>query len=117
MTTRRPIFGGIAFALVLVGALVVAGATVYGYQQTANAFVQGPPWFLVTASVAAIPLGAVCLLALGCGIVGIARREAPGWPAVVGVVLAIPGFGDLAVAAFVAATVLTACAGPPGACA
>jgi hypothetical protein len=113
---RRPIFGWIAFALILVAALVVVGAVIYGYQQTQDAFVQGPPWFVVTTSVAAIPLGILCFLGLVLGAVGLGRREQPGWPAVAAVVLAIPGFGYLAVAAFTVVTVLTACSGPAGAC-
>jgi uncharacterized membrane protein YhaH (DUF805 family) len=113
---RRPIFGWIAFSLILVAALVVGGAVVYGYLQTQDAFVQGPPWFVVTGSVAAIPLGILCFLGLVLGIVGLVRRERPGWPAVAAVVLAIPGFGALAFAAFAAFTVLTSCAGPAGAC-
>jgi len=117
VTTRRPICGWIAFALVLAAAVVLGVAVAYGYQQTADAFVQGPAWFFVTASAAAIPFGALCVLGLVLGVVGIARHERPGWPAVAAVVLAIPGFGYLAVAGYLAVTVMTACAGPPGACA
>ena len=113
---RRPIFGWIAFGLILVAALVVVGAVIYGYLQTQDAFVQGPPWFVVTTSVAAIPLGILCFLGLVLGIVGLSRRERPGWPAVVAVVLALPGIGYLLVAAYLMVTVLTSCAGQAGAC-
>lgn len=113
---RRPIFGWIAFALILVAALVIVGAVIYGYLQTQDAFVQGPPWFVVTGSVAAIPLLVLCFLAVVLGAIGLGRREQPGWPAVAAIVLAIPGFGYLAVGAFTIVSVLTACSGPAGAC-
>lgn len=116
MTPRRPIFGWIAFALILVAALVVAGAVVYGYLQTRDAFVAGPPWFFVTASVSAIPAAALGMFAVIFGIVGLARREHPVWPAVAAIVLAFPAFGYLAVAAFTTYTVVVSCAGPAGAC-
>ncbi len=113
---RRPILGGIAFSCVLAAVLVVAGAVVSGYLQTREAFVPGPPWFVVTGSIAAIPVFVLCLAAVVLGAVGIGRREQPGWPAVAAVVLAIPGFGYLAVSAFTIVSVLTTCAGPAGAC-
>lgn len=113
---RRPIFGWIAFALALVAVLVVGGAAAYGFVQTQDAFIPGPPWAAVATSVAAIPLAVLAFLALVLGIVGLARREAPSWPAVVAIVLAIPGFGALALATFVTLTVVASCAGPAGAC-
>jgi hypothetical protein len=116
VTPRRPVFGWIAFILVALAALSLGGALVYGYLETRDAFEPGPPWFAVSATVAAVPVGILCLLALVLGIVAVARRERPGWPGAAAVVLAIPGFGYLAVVAFVAVTVITSCAGPAGAC-
>ena len=113
---RRPIFSWIAFALIVLAALALGGAVAYGYQQTQDAFVPGPPWFSVTASVGIIPVVALSFLALVFAIVALARREKPGWPAVLALVLAFPGFGYAAYAGWVLLTVTVACAGPAGAC-
>ncbi|MEO5535335.1 MAG: hypothetical protein ABIR17_09420 [Pseudolysinimonas sp.] len=116
MIRRRPIFSWIAFALVVLGYVAIAGATIYGYTQTADAFVEGPPWFAVASSVGIIPVGALCLVGLLVGIVGVARREKPGWPAIVGMIFALPPLGGVAVAVYVNLVVTVACASPPGAC-
>lgn len=113
---RRPVFGIIAFVLLVVAVLVLAGATVWGYLQTRDAFVPGPPWFTVTATIAIVPVAALCVLGLLLGIVGLARREKPGWPAVLALILAFPGIGYVLVAGYVLLTVTLACAGPAGAC-
>lgn len=115
-TRRRPIFGWIAFALLLVAVLGAAGATIWGYLETQDAFIPGPPWFIVTAQLAAVPVGAAAFLALVLGIVGAARRERPGWPAITAMILALPGLGAAAFALFVLTTVTVQCAGPSGAC-
>jgi len=113
---RRPIFGWIAFGFVVL-AVLTAGALAYvAYTQTQDAFVQGPPWWALTSQWAALPVGILCALGLVGGVVGAARREKPGWPAITAMILALPGFGYVAIAAYVWFTVLTACAGPAGAC-
>lgn len=113
---RRPVFGWIAFVLVVLGYLAVAGATIYGYMRTVGAFVQGPPWFAVAGSVGIIPVSVLSLLGLIGGIVGIARREQPRWPAVAAMIFSLPGLGLAAVAVYVNLVVTAACASPPGAC-
>jgi hypothetical protein len=113
---RKPVFGWIAFGLLLAALAVVAGATYYGYEQTKDAFIPGPPWFTVTASIATVPLAVLAFLGLVLGIVGVSRRERPGWPAVLAMVLAFPALGAAVFAAYVVAVVTISCAGPPGAC-
>lgn len=116
MIRRRPIFGWIAFSLVVLAYLAVGGIAFYAYGQTADAFVQGPPWWALTSQYATLPVGILCLLGLVLGIIGAARREKPGWPAIAAMIFSLPGFGYVAVAAFVWYTVTAACASPPGAC-
>lgn len=113
---RRPIFGWIGFALILLAALTAGAITAYAYTQTQDAFIQGPPWWALTSQLAALPVGVLCFLGLVFGIVGAARREKPGWPAITAMIFAIPGFGYVAFAAYVWFTVTVACASPPGAC-
>jgi hypothetical protein len=113
---RRPIFGWIAFGLLLIAVLAAAGIVAYAYLQTIDAFIQGPPWWALTSQLAALPVGALCSLALVLGIVGAARREKPGWPAITAMILSLPGLGYVAFAAYVWFTVTAACASPPGAC-
>jgi hypothetical protein len=115
-TRRRPIFGWIAFSLLLIALLVAAGSVVWGYLQTQDAFEQGPPWFLTTASMSALAVGGISFLALVMGIVGAARREKPGWPAITAMILSLPGLGWMALGVFVMTTVTFQCAGPAGAC-
>ncbi|MEO8527538.1 MAG: hypothetical protein ABI435_00505 [Pseudolysinimonas sp.] len=116
MIRRRPIFSWIAFALVVLGYLAVAAATIYGYTRTMDAFVQGPPWFAVASSVGVIPVAVLCFVGLLVGVVGVVRREKPGWPAIVGMIFALPPLGAVAVAVYVNLVVTAACASPPGAC-
>jgi hypothetical protein len=106
---RRPIFGWIAY-------LAVGGVAFYAYGQTADAFIQGPPWWALTSQLAVLPVGILCLLGLVLGIVGAARREKPGWPAIVAMIFSLPGFGYIAIATYVWFTVTASCASPPGAC-
>lgn len=113
---RRPVFSWISFAVIVLAVLAAAGAVTWGYLQTQDAFVAGPPWFSVTASVGVIPIAALSFLALVLGIVALARREKPGWPAVVALILCFPGFGYAAYASWLLFTVGVACAGPAGAC-
>jgi hypothetical protein len=113
---RQPIFGWIAFGLLVVAILAAGGITAYAYLETVDAFIQGPPWWALTSQIAALPVGALCFLALVLGIVGAARREKPGWPAITAMILSLPGLGYVAFAAFVWFTVTAACASPPGAC-
>lgn len=114
--SRRPIFGSIAFALVVLAYLATASIVFYAYGQTLDAFIQGPPWWALTSQLAVLPVGILCFLGLVLGIVGAARREKPGWPAISAMIFSLPGFGYVAVAAFVWFTVTAACASPPGAC-
>jgi hypothetical protein len=113
---RRPIFGWIAFALILLAYLGAAGIALYAYGQTVDAFIQGPPWWALTSQLAVLPVGILSFLGLVLGIVGAARREKPGWPAISAMIFALPGFGYVAFAAFIWFTVTVACATPPGAC-
>jgi hypothetical protein len=113
---RRPIFGWIAFAFVLLAYLGAAGIVVYAYGQTVDAFIQGPPWWALTSQLAVLPVGILCFLGLALGIVGTARREKPGWPAITAMIFSLPGFGYVAFAMFVWFTVNVACSSPPGAC-
>jgi hypothetical protein len=113
---RRPIFGWIAFGLVALAYLSAAGIAIYAYAATADAFIQGPPWWALTSQLAVLPVGILCLLGLVLGIIGAARREKPGWPAITAMIFSLPGFGYVAVATFVWFTVTAACASPPGAC-
>lgn len=113
---RRPIFGWIAFALVIAGYLALAAAALWANQQTQDAFIQLPPWWALTSSLAALPVAALAGLGLLLGIVGTARREKPGWPTITAVILSLPLFGYLAVAAYIWLSVTAACAGPAGAC-
>lgn len=115
-TRRRPIFGWIAFGIVLLAVVVAAGAVVWGYVQTQDAFIQGPAWFVVTATLAYLPVAVLAFLGLVLGIVGAARREKPGWPAITAMILSLPGLGSAAFAFFVLTTVAVQCAGPAGAC-
>jgi hypothetical protein len=113
---RRPIFGWIGFALILLAYLAAAGIAFYAYGQTVDAFIQGPPWWALTSQLVALPVGILCGLGLVLGIVGAARREKPGWPAITAMIFALPGLGYVAVSAFVWYTVTLACSTPPGAC-
>jgi hypothetical protein len=113
---RRPIFGWIGFALILLAYLAAAGIAFYAYGQTVDAFIQGPPWWALTSQLAALLVGILCGLGLVLGIVGAARREKPGWPAITAMIFALPGLGYVAVSAFVWYTVTLACSTPPGAC-
>jgi energy-converting hydrogenase Eha subunit C len=113
---RRPIFGWIALALVIAGYLTLAGAAAWANQQTQDAFIQQPPWWALTSSVAALPVGVLAGLALLLGVIGTVRREKPGWPTITAMILSLPLFGYLAAAAYVWLTVAAACAGPAGAC-
>jgi len=116
VTRRRPIFGWIAFALILIAYLGAAGIVYYASTQTADAFVQGPPWWALTASIATLPVGILSILGFVLGLVGAIRREKPGWPAITAMIFALPGFGYVAFATFVNLTVTAACSGPAGAC-
>ncbi|MGB3910760.1 MAG: hypothetical protein WBL06_09855 [Pseudolysinimonas sp.] len=113
---RRPIFGGIAFALVVLAYLAAAGIAFYAYGQTVDAFIQGPPWWALTSQLAVLPVGILCFLGLVLGIIGTVRREKPGWPAITAMIFSLPGFGYVAAATYVWFTVTAACASPPGAC-
>jgi hypothetical protein len=113
---RRPIFGWIAFAFVALAYLVAAGVAFYAYGQTEDAFIQGPPWWALTSQIAVVPVGILCFLGLVLGIIGAARREKPGWPAIAAMIFSLPGFGYVAIAAYVWFTVTASCASPPGAC-
>ena len=116
MINRRPVFGWIAFALILLAYVAAGGIVLYAYGQTVDAFIQGPPWWALTSQLAVLPVGILCFLGLVLGIVGAARRERPGWPAISAMIFSLPGFGYVALAAFVWFTVTTACSTPPGAC-
>lgn len=113
---RRPIFGWIAFALVVGAYLALGAAAAWANQQTQDAFIQLPPWWALTSSLAALPVGILAGLGLLLGIVGTVRREKPGWPTITAMILSLPLFGYLAVAAYIWLTVTAACAGPAGAC-
>ena len=113
---RRPVFGGSAFALVGVAYLAAGGIVIYAYTQTQDAFIQGPPWWALTSQLAALPLGILSFLGLVLGIIGTARREKPGWPAISAMIFSLPAFGYIAFAAYVWFTVIVACSTPPGAC-
>lgn len=115
-TRRRPVFGWIAFALILGAYLAAAAIVIYAYTETVDAFIQGPPWWTLTFSIAAIPVGILCFLGLLFGVVGAARREKPGWPAIAAMIFSLPGFGYLAFGAYVWLVVTVSCASPPGAC-
>jgi hypothetical protein len=113
---RRPIFGWIGFALIVLAVLALAGILIYAYLQTQDAFIQGPPWWALTSQLASAPVGILCFLGLVFGIIGAARREKPGWPAISAMIFALPGFGYVAFAAYVWFSVTLACSSPPGAC-
>jgi hypothetical protein len=113
---RRPIFGWIAFSFVLLAYVAVAAIAIYAYLQTTDAFIQGPPWWALTSQLATLPVGILCLLGFVLGILGVARLEKPAWPAIAAMIFSLPGFGYVALAAFVWFTVTSACAGPSGAC-
>lgn len=113
---RRPIFGWIGFGLIVLAVLAAAGILIYAYMQTQDAFIQGPPWWALTSQLASLPVGILCFLGLVFGIIGAARREKPGWPAISAMIFALPGFGYVAFAAYVWFSVMVACASPPGAC-
>jgi hypothetical protein len=113
---RKPVFGWIGFALILLAAISAGVITAYAYLETVDAFIQGPPWWALTSQLAALPVGLLCFLGLVFGIVGTARREKPGWPAITAMIFSLPGFGYVAFAAYVWFTVTAACASPPGAC-
>jgi hypothetical protein len=113
---RRPIFGRIAFALVIAAYLTLAAAAVWANQQTQDAFIQLPPWWALTSSIAAVPVAGMAGLGLLLGIVGTARREKPGWPAIAAMILSLPALGYVAIATYVWLTVTVACGGPAGAC-
>jgi hypothetical protein len=63
-----------------------------------------------------VPVGIAAGLSLLLGVVGAARREKPGWPAIAAMVLSLPTLGYVAVAGFVFVTVAASCAGSSGAC-
>lgn len=113
---RRPVFGWIAFGFVVVAALTLGVIVFYAYTQTVDAFIQGPPWWALTSQLATAPVGILCFLGLVAGIIGTARREKPGWPAIAAMIFSLPGFGYVALATYIWFTVTTACAGPAGAC-
>lgn len=113
---RRPIFGWIGFALIVLAVLALAGILIYAYTQTQDAFIQGPSWWALTSQLAAAPVGVLCFLGLVFGIIGAARREKPGWPAISAMIFALPGFGYVAFAAYIWFSVMLACSSPPGAC-
>ena len=92
-----------------------AGAAVSGYLRTSDALVPGPPWWSVTASVAVLPVALLSLVGLVLGIVGAARRERSGAPAITAMILALPGLGYAALAGYVA-LVVAACTSPAGSC-
>lgn len=115
--TRRPIFGWIGFAL-LVLALAAAGVVVVlAAKETADAFLPMPALWALATTWGALPVGGLGLLALVAGIVGAARREKPGWPAIAALILAVPVLGAVVVSVLSWLVVLGACAGPAGACA
>ena len=113
---RRPIFGWIAFALVVGAYLTLAAVAVWANGQTQDAFIQLPPWWALTSSIAAIPVAGLAGLGLLLGIVGAVRREKPGWPAITAMILSLPALGYVAFSAYIWITVTTSCAGPAGAC-
>jgi hypothetical protein len=113
---RRPIFGWIGFAMIVLAALALAGILIYAYTQTQDAFIPGPPWWALTSQLASTPVGVLCFLGLVFGIIGAARREKPGWPAISAMIFALPGFGYVAFAAYVWFSVMLACSSPAGAC-
>ena len=113
---RRPIFGWIAFALVVLAYLTVGGVALYAHGQTADAFIQGPPWWALTSQLAVLPVAVLSSLGLILGIIGTIRREKPGWPAISAMIFSLPGFGYVAIATFIWFTVTASCASPPGAC-
>jgi len=113
---RRPIFGWIAFALVIAAYLTLAAVAIWANQQTQDAFIQLPPWWALTSSIAALPVAILAGLGLLLGIVGTARREKPGWPTITAMILSLPALGYVAIAAYIWLTVTTSCASPIGAC-
>jgi hypothetical protein len=113
---RRPIFGWIAFALVIAGYLTLAGAAVWANQQTQDAFIQQPAWWALTSSIAGVPVAGLAGLGLLLGIVGTARREKPGWPTIAAMILSLPALGYVAIAVYIWLTVTVSCGGPAGAC-
>ncbi len=113
---RRPIFGWIAFALVVAGYLTLAVAAIWANQQTQDAFIHLPPWWALTSSIAGVPVAGLAGLGLLLGIVGTVRREKPGWPTITAMILSLPALGYVAVAVYIWITVAVSCAGPAGAC-
>jgi hypothetical protein len=113
---RRPVFGWIAFALVVAAYLTLGAVAVWANQQTQDAFIHLPPWWALTSSIAAIPVAGSAGLGLLLGIVGTVRREKPGWPTITAMILSLPALGYVAVAAYIWMTVTASCAGPAGAC-
>ena len=113
---RRPIFGWIAFALVIAAYLTLAAVAIWANQQTQDAFIQLPPWWALTSSIAGAPVAGLAGLGLLLGIVGAARREKPGWPTITAMILALPALGYVAISAYIWITVTASCAGPAGAC-
>ena len=116
MTRRRPIFGGIAFAFLILALIAAAGIIVYAQTETADAFLPGPPWWALATTAGVIPVGALAALALLVGVVGAARREKPGWPAITAMILSLPVLGTVVVSGYLWFVVVTSCASPPGAC-
>jgi hypothetical protein len=113
---RRPIFGWIALALVVAAYVTVGAAAIYADQQTLDAFIQLPPWWALTSSIAGLPVAILAGLGLLLGIVGTARREKPGWPTITAMILSLPALGYVAISVYIWLTVTAACAGPAGVC-
>lgn len=115
--SRRPIFGWIGFALLVLALVAGAVVVVLAADATADAFLPAPALWAVATTWGGLPVGALGILALVAGIVGVARREKPGWPAIVALILSIPVLGAVVVSVLSWLVVLGACAGPAGACA
>ena len=114
--SRRPILGWIAFAFLVLALAAAGGILAFASTETADAFLPGPPWWALATTWGVLPVGALAGLALLTGIVGAARREKPGWPAITAMILSIPVLGAVAVSSYLWFLVVTSCAGPSGAC-
>lgn len=102
--------------MLLVALAIGVGVALYARSETADAFLPGPPWWALATELGALPVGGVGILALLLGIVGAARREKPGWPAITAIILSLPVIGAAAVSAYLWAQVVADCAGSSGAC-